>query len=58
MADAVDIVEESYKELANTILERNPGVDLGRVRAAFELADRAHSGQLRKEGMETEKGRW
>ena len=34
-------VEQVYKELTDTILERNPGVDLGRVRAAFELADRA-----------------
>ena len=31
-------------------MEHNPGVDLGRVRAAFELADRAHSGQKRKAG--------
>ena len=43
-------VEQVYKELTDTILERNPGVDLGRVRAAFELADRAHSGQTRREG--------
>ena len=47
---AEELIEQGYKELANTILEHNPGVDLGRVRAAFELADRAHSGQKRKAG--------
>ena len=47
---AEEIVEQAYKELAETILEHNPGVDLGRIRAAFEVADRAHSGQKRKAG--------
>ena len=47
---AEEIVELGYRELADTILEHNPGVDLGRVRAAFEVADRAHSGQKRKAG--------
>ena len=47
---AEEIVEQGYRELADTILEHNPGVDLGRVRAAFELADRAHGGQKRKAG--------
>ena len=47
---AEEIVEQGYKELADTILERNPDVDLGRVRAAFEVADRAHAGQKRKAG--------
>ena len=47
---AEQMVENAYKDLADTILEHNPGVDLGRVRAAFEVADRAHSGQKRKEG--------
>ena len=47
---AEEIIEQTYRELADTILEHNPGVDLGRVRAAFELADRAHSGQKRKAG--------
>ena len=32
---AEEIVEQGYRELAETILEHNPGVDLGRVRAAF-----------------------
>ena len=36
---AEEIVEQGYRELAETILEHNPGVDLGRVRAAFEVAD-------------------
>ncbi len=47
---AEDLVEKGYKDLADTILEHNPGVDLGRVRAAFEVADRAHSGQKRRDG--------
>ena len=47
---AEEIVEQGYKELADTILERNPDVDLARVRAAFEVADRAHAGQKRKAG--------
>ena len=34
---AEEIIEQGYRELADTILEHNPGVDLGRVRAAFEL---------------------
>ena len=45
-----EIIENAYKELADTILEKNPGIDLGRVRAAFEAADRAHGGQRRKQG--------
>ena len=47
---AEEIVEQGYRELAATIHERNPGVDLGRVRAAFEVADLAHAGQKRKAG--------
>ncbi len=47
---AEEIVEQAYQELAETILEHNPGVDLGRIRAAFEVADRAHGGQKRKAG--------
>ena len=47
---AEELVEQCYRNLADTILEHNPGVDLGRVRAAFEVADRAHSGQKRKAG--------
>ena len=44
------LIEEAYRSLADTILERNPGIDLGRVRAAFEYAERAHSGQRRQQG--------
>ena len=47
---AEEIVEQGYRELAATIHEHNPGVDLGRVRAAFEVADLAHAGQKRKAG--------
>ena len=47
---AEEIVELEYRQLARTILEHNPGVDLGRIRAAFEVADLAHSGQRRKAG--------
>ena len=47
---SIESIEQGYKALADTILEHNPGVDLGRVRAAFEVADRAHSGQKRKAG--------
>ncbi len=47
---AEEIVEQGYRKLADEILEHNPGVDLSRVRAAFELADRAHAGQKRKAG--------
>ena len=47
---AEELIEQGYRALADTILEHNPGVDLGRVRAAFELADRAHGGQKRKAG--------
>ena len=45
---AEEIVELEYRQLARTILEHNPGVDLGRIRAAFEVADLAHSGQRRR----------
>ena len=44
------LIEDAYRSLADTILERNPGIDLGRVRSAFEYADRAHSGQRRQQG--------
>ena len=47
---AEPMVEEAYSDLAKTILEHNPGVHLARVRAAFEVADRAHGGQRRKQG--------
>ncbi len=43
-------VEELYSELEKTALKYNPSADIGRIRAAFDVADRAHSGQLRKDG--------
>ena len=46
----IQLVEQEYKRLADTILEHSPGIDLGRVRAAFETAERAHGGQRRREG--------
>ena len=45
-----ELVENAYRSLADTILERNPGIDLGRVRSAFEYAERAHTGQRRQQG--------
>ena len=43
-------VEELYEQLEKTALKYNPSADIGRIRAAFEVADRAHGGQLRKDG--------
>ena len=43
-------VEELYEQLEKTALKYNPSADVGRIRAAFEVADRAHGGQLRKDG--------
>ena len=51
---AEEIIEQGYRELADTILEHNPGVDLGRVRAAFELADRAFSENPMAPGLTNE----
>lgn len=49
MADPADM-EALYKSLADMIQEHNPGVDLARVRAAFDTAARAHETQMRKDG--------
>ncbi len=43
-------VEAHYRELEQTITAANLPTDLGRVRAAFEVAERAHAGQKRKDG--------
>ena len=43
-------LEEHYAQLEKTITAANLPVELGRVRAAFELADRSHAGQKRKDG--------
>ncbi len=41
---------EMYDELKSAVLAQNPLADLGRIHAAFDCAERAHSGQLRKDG--------
>ena len=43
-------VEESYRALIRKIDDAHMLLDLGRVRAAFELAARAHADQKRKDG--------
>ena len=43
-------VEQCYQRLENRIIEAGMSVDLGRIRAAFELAAGSHTGQLRKDG--------
>jgi guanosine-3',5'-bis(diphosphate) 3'-pyrophosphohydrolase len=50
MADYDKIVQEMYKRLEDTIRTGTPGADLTRVRAAFELAKKAHAGQKRRDG--------
>ena len=40
-------LEAHYRELEQKITAAGIAADLGRVRAAFECADRAHSGQKR-----------
>ena len=39
-----------YKQLEEKIIRLNYNVELGRIRAAYDLARLAHSGQLRKDG--------
>ena len=43
-------IEAHYAELEKTITSGGLPVELGRVRAAFELAERSHAGQKRKDG--------
>ena len=43
-------VQELYDDLAKTVIQYNPGADMGRIQAAFDCAERAHSGQKRKDG--------
>ena len=43
-------VEQSYQALLRKIEDAHMQLDLGRIRAAFELAARAHRGQKRKDG--------
>ena len=41
---------EQYQHLEKTIAEYNPSANFSQIRAAFDYADRAHNGQLRKDG--------
>ena len=43
-------VEKHYQELEHTIAASGNTIDLNRVRAAFEVAERAHAGQKRRDG--------
>ena len=43
-------VEAHYQELERKVAATGNNMDLGRIRAAFELAERAHAGQKRKDG--------
>ena len=42
--------DEMFDDLITKIKETCPGMDLGRIRAAYDMARLAHSGQLRKDG--------
>ena len=42
--------DEMFDALIAKIKETCPGMDLGRIRAAYDMARLAHSGQLRKDG--------
>lgn len=44
--------EKMYEQLEKSVLEYNPTADIGRIRAAYECAVIAHSGQKRKEGSD------
>ncbi|NCC66673.1 MAG: bifunctional (p)ppGpp synthetase/guanosine-3',5'-bis(diphosphate) 3'-pyrophosphohydrolase [Clostridia bacterium] len=44
--------EKMYKSLEKSVLELNPTADIGRIRAAYECAVKAHSGQKRKDGSD------
>ena len=43
-------VLEQYELLEKTIKSYNPAADFAQIRAAFEVADKAHGGQKRKSG--------
>ena len=46
----MDLAHERYEELEKHIRQANPSADLGRIRAAFEYANKHHGPQLRKSG--------
>ncbi|MBU5625699.1 bifunctional (p)ppGpp synthetase/guanosine-3',5'-bis(diphosphate) 3'-pyrophosphohydrolase [Oscillibacter sp. MSJ-2] len=43
-------VYEQYERLEKTVAAYNPGADFQQIRAAFEFAEKAHTGQKRKSG--------
>ena len=43
-------LEERYERLESTIRDYNPQADFGLIRGAYEFAEKAHRGQLRKSG--------
>jgi len=43
-------VMEAYEQLEKKVLEYNPSLNVQRLRAAFEYAEKAHAGQTRKDG--------
>ena len=43
-------VLEQFELLEKTIRSYNPAADFEQIRAAFEVADKAHGGQKRKSG--------
>jgi len=45
-------LSERYQKLEALITEKQPDVDLPRIRAAYEYARKAHASQLRKDGTE------
>jgi len=44
--------EVMYAQLERSVLDMNPSANVGRIRAAFECAKIAHSGQKRREGSD------
>ena len=50
MADTAKVLDELFSELEKKIVGYNPTADIGRIRAAFDCAERAHSGQTRRDG--------
>ena len=47
-----DDVEKRYNQLEAVILANYPNADMGRIRAAYEYARRAHDAQFRKDGTQ------
>jgi len=43
-------MEQRYQRLEETIREYNPSANFAQIRAAYDFANRAHEGQLRKDG--------